>query len=288
MYPIQKALHLSDAKKKKSFILREVAVLEKLDGWYVYIDIINGKWGKLCSSSGREIPSLEYLQPLIAKTFTTAVSTRFIFEATIPNLPFHETNGILNRKYESAENVVLNLHDMVELDRPDIDFNTRYLRCKAVIDRFEQTLQSQVSIVPIMEVTSDETQIFDLFDQVISRNGEGVILKDIAAGYHFGKRNATMLKIKEEVTKDLAVVGMVEGEGKYEGTLGALIVQGRNGIKLQVSGMTDLQRESWWFNPSSIKGKVVEVKAMKELPDGTLREPRFKCVREDKLLHEID
>jgi hypothetical protein len=40
--------------------------------------------------------------------------------------------------------------------------------------------------------------------------------------------------------------------------------------------------------PSLIHGKVVEVKAMKELPDGSLREPRFKCIREDKTIGDID
>jgi DNA ligase-1 len=96
------------------------------------------------------------------------------------------------------------------------------------------------------------------------------------------------MKIKEEVSKDLAVVGMVEGEGKYQGTLGALIVQSRDGTKHQVSGMTDDQRERWWNSKELIIGQVVEVKAMKELPDGQLREPRFKCIRHDKTLAEID
>jgi DNA ligase-1 len=52
--------------------------------------------------------------------------------------------------------------------------------------------------------------------------------------------------------------------------------------------MTDAQRELWWAEPTLINGKVVEVKAMKELPDGSLREPRFKCIREDKTIGDID
>jgi DNA ligase-1 len=81
---------------------------------------------------------------------------------------------------------------------------------------------------------------------------------------------------------------MVKGEGKYSDTLGALLVRDKNGITHTISGMTDGQRELWWENPLLIQGKVVEVKAMKELPDGSLREPRFKCIREDKTIGDID
>jgi hypothetical protein len=52
--------------------------------------------------------------------------------------------------------------------------------------------------------------------------------------------------------------------------------------------MTDKQRTTWWNARSLIIGQVIEVKAMQELPDGSLREPRFKCVRFDKTLAEID
>jgi DNA ligase-1 len=145
-----------------------------------------------------------------------------------------------------------------------------------------------VELIPILAVTSDEELIYKYFNSILELGGEGVILKNWEAGYFFGKRNANMMKIKEEVTKDLAVVGMVEGEGKYQGTLGALIVQSRDGAKHQVSGMTDYERDLWWEDRASIIGKVVEVKAMKELEDGSLREPRYKACRFDKTLMEID
>lgn len=287
-YPIQKVLHYSEAKAKRNFVLQTYAVMEKLDGWLLYADYIDGKWGKLKSRADREIPSVDYLNEYFPKALVPKQDTRLIFEATIPNMFFHELNGVLNRKSEKAENVVLHLHDVVPLNIPDTPFKVRY---HSVVDfhyRLSQVLGEQAQIVPILEVTGEEEVFFDLFKQITSRGGEGIILKNYEAGYFFGKRNSNMMKIKEEVTKDLAVVGLVEGEGKYAGTLGALIVQGRDGVKHQVSGMTDSQRELWWSNRDTILGQVVEVKAMKELPDGSLREPRFKCVRYDKTLADID
>jgi hypothetical protein len=287
--PIQKVLHLSEAKKKKSFQFNSnYAILPKLDGWYVYLDCIEGIWGELCSSAGREIPSLTYLSKKFKRLSTPSRNLRFIFEVTIPDKLFHGTNGILNRKYEDAEGVVLNLHDVVPIDESSTPFYVRYENCKMYIDVFQQVIGEQASLIEILEVSKEEPVFYDHFGNVISKGGEGVILKDIDSGYFFGKRNDRMLKIKEEVTKDLLVVGFLKGEGKYSDTLGALVVQGKNGVRHSVSGMTDAQRDMWFVMPSLIHGKVVEVKAMKELPDGSLREPRFKCIREDKTAREID
>lgn len=287
-YPVQKALHYNEAKAKKNFEFGTYAIMEKLDGWFVYIDYIDGTWSKLSSRAEREIPSLDFLHEHIYKCLSPAENTRFIFEATIPDMQFHELNGVLNRKSESAENVVLNLHDIIFLDRPELPFKDRYEYVNPAYIILKEWLGHWVKLVPILAVTSEEEKFLQLFQEVTSSGGEGIILKNYEAGYFFGKRNSNLMKIKEEVTKDLAVVGMVEGEGKYAGTLGALIVQSRDGTKHTVSGMTDAQRDEWWSSTRSIIGQVVEIKAMKELPDGSLREPRFKACRFDKTLVEID
>ena len=287
-YPVQKALHYNEAKAKKNFELGTYAIMEKLDGWFVYIDYIDGEWGKLKSRAEREIPSIAYLNEKIQEALQPTQDLRLIFEATIPDMQFHELNGVLNRKFEDAENVVLNLHDIIYLQKPEMPFRDRYMFLESVYDDLYTVLQDKVQLVPILAISSQEDVFYYHFNQVTSSGGEGIILKNYNSGYFFGKRNAHLMKIKEEVTKDLAVVGMVEGEGKYAGTLGALIVQSRDGTKHQVSGMTDEQRTSWWNDRSLIIGKVVEIKAMKELPDGSLREPRFKCIRFDKTLAEID
>lgn len=287
-YTVQKALHYHEAKAKKNFTLGTYAIMPKIDGWYFYIDFIDGKWGKLTSRAGREIPSVAHLNDLIEKSTLPKKDIRLIFEGTIPNMQFHELNGVFNRKEELAKDAVLHLHDVICLTEPDLEFKYRYSIAEEFFNDLQFFLKDKIELVPVLAVTAYEEMFYKYFNQIIEEGGEGIILKNYNAGYFFGKRNANMMKIKEEVTKDLAVVGMVEGEGKYKGTLGALIVQSRDGTKHQVSGMTDEQRNLWWEDRTSIIGKVAEIKAMKELPDGQLREPRFKCVRYDKTLAEID
>jgi len=216
-------------------------------------------------------------------------STRLIFEVVIPNTDFHTANGILNRKSELANGAILYLHDTVWFDSPELPFSTRYLSCELSLPKLSEYLGDKVQLVPLLaDSCTSESQARELFEQITAKGGEGVILKELTAGYSFGKRNSTLLKIKEEVTKDLLVVGMQEGEGKYSGTLGALVVQTKAGVKFEVSGMSDGERRKWWDCTEKIIGSVVEVKAMKELEGGKLREPRFKAIRWDKTVEDID
>lgn len=280
LYPIQKVLSYDKFKaNKNNKITNPYAIMVKEDGWYVYIDFFDGKTEGLKSSGNRVIPSLKYLSDKLAK-IKPVHDCRIIFEATILGLKFHETNGILNRKYEQAENVILNLHDMVEFEFWKTPFINRYEKVDKQL--FEDVLEDQFNLIPILETTNKEDTFTEWFEQLTSIGSEGIVLKNINSGYSFGKRNSDVMKIKEEVTEDCIVLDIIEGQGKYKDTAGALVVARENGVVIQVSGMTDAQREDWWFNRDNILHKYVEVKAMKELPDGTLREPRFKAVRYDK------
>jgi DNA ligase-1 len=143
--------------------------------------------------------------------------------------------------------------------------------------------------VPILNIT-DNKEIWNWhFEQMCRKyggRGEGVILKKYNAPYTYGKKNADVLKIKCENSFELLVVGVLEGEGKYKGTLGKLVVEDANGIRNNVSGMSDAERELWWNYQSEIKGKIVQVDCMKVLSNKSLREGRFKAIRHDKT--EVD
>lgn len=282
----QKALHLhlEEDKKKPKHIGHDYMVFEKHDGWYGYMDLPSGV---IHSRAGREIPSLqEFSQQLQSRLPRTR--GRLLFEIMIEGLEydsFSELNGILNRKYEQVDDVYIQVHDFIPQFNVSIEAETRYKFAEEIVHRIDLP---SVRLSPILSISSDPTQWRSSAEKVWEKGGEGVILKRLKAPYSPEKRNFDLMKIKEEVTLDLVVVDMVVGQGKYQGTLGALIVQEKNGNKHTVSGMTDAQRDVWWTNKSEIIGKVVEVKAMKKLKDGSLREPRFKAIRFDKNVDEID
>ena len=100
------------------------------------------------------------------------------------------------------------------------------------------------------------------------------------------KRNNGILKVKSFKSADLLCTDVVEGEGKYKGTLG-LIKCDYKGFELGVgSGFTDEQRHYYWNNPDEIIGKIVEVKYKNETKNKqgglSVQFPTFITIRNDK------
>ena len=276
----QLALHLySDLDKKKPYSTgKEYAVFEKYDGWYGYADLPSCI---IHSRAGREIPALVELSDAIRKA-APKVRGRLIFEILIDDVPeFHELNGILNRKYEQAEGAYIRVHDFLPDFKCDVPLSIRYQYAAEIVERINLP---SVSLAPILGYADTPEKMYKFAEAIWKQDGEGVILKEVSAGYSEGKRNASLLKIKEDLTLDLLVVGTVKGQGKYSHMIGAIQAQDKLGrVHLIGSGLTDDMRMD-----HSIVGQVVEIKAMKQLKDGSLREPRLKAIRYDKLVSEID
>ena len=115
--------------------------------------------------------------------------------------------------------------------------------------------------------------------------GEGIIIKHVSGRYEQGKRSKSWIKVKAVQTADGVIVGFTPGEGKYHGTIGAIVIgQYRDG-KFQrvckISGMTDEVRYELGSNQGSYTGKVVEF-AFQNKTDDSYRHPRFKRFRPDK------
>ena len=275
---MQKALHLhlQEDKVRQDHLKKDYFIFEKYDGWYGYLD---EKDRGVRSSSGRLIPSMKNLSSEISKIH----QGRLIFEIIIPGIPFAITNGILNRKSEQAEDAILMVHDwVVDCSEP---FYKRYNKLASLVNVIDNP---RVMLAPIV-MTSQNPLVWKAEAETMWNKGkEGVILKRTLAPYSPGKRNYDLMKIKEEVTVDLLVVGVEVGKGKYSDTLGKLVLIDSKGVHHKVSGMTDFERTIWWNRPGDIIGSVIEVKAMKKLPDGQLREPRFTHIRHDKSANQID
>ena len=100
------------------------------------------------------------------------------------------------------------------------------------------------------------------------------------------KRNNGILKVKSFKHADILCTGVVEGDGKYKGTLG-LIECDYKGYKLGVgSGFTDEQREYYWNHPQKIIGKIVQIKYKCETKNKqggiSVQFPIFEIIRDDK------
>lgn len=76
-------------------------------------------------------------------------------------------------------------------------------------------------------------------------HAEGLMVRDPSGPYEPGKRSRLLLKIKPQYDAEGTVVGYVDGKGKHEGRLGALILE-KDGKRFKCgTGFTDAQRENW-------------------------------------------
>lgn len=122
---------------------------------------------------------------------------------------------------------------------------------------------------------------------------EGIMAKDPLAPYEC-KRSAAWLKIKPFIEVSLTIVGVEEGkpDGKYVGTMGAIVCEGEDdGKKIVVnvgSGFSDEDRDYFWARRDDLIGFVVEIQADAFSQNRTtdevwsLRFPRWKGFRGTK------
>lgn len=93
------------------------------------------------------------------------------------------------------------------------------------------------------KVVIDRVHLYEFMREVLSKGGEGVMLRRIDSGYISG-RTDDLLKLKQVSDTEAMVIGYKEGRGKYKGMMGALLVELQNGDRMYIgSGFTDQQRE---------------------------------------------
>lgn len=120
-----------------------------------------------------------------------------------------------------------------------------------------------IKSVPILGLAKCMAEVDPIVAEFWARGDEGVML-NTSEGIYEVKRSKQLLKVKHVKEYTLTVVDMIEGAGKFENTLGSLVVEYK-GNKLGVgSGFTDDQRSAIWASPECIIGKQIEIDSFGE------------------------
>jgi len=125
-----------------------------------------------------------------------------------------------------------------DLPNSPLPFVERYAHMKAIGSR---------SPSPYLEIIAQQRignhrQLMTLLDDVVSRDGEGLMLHHKDALYSEG-RSAHLLKVKKFDDAEAIVVAYKAGKGKYSGMVGSLKLRMANGQAFYVgSGLTDVLR----------------------------------------------
>ena len=122
--------------------------------------------------------------------------------------------------------------------------------------------------VPILGLVKNIDEVTPIVERIWARGGEGVMLNTVSGPYEI-KRSKNLLKVKHTEEYVLPVVNFIEGTGKFEDSLGALVVlytdkYGRQSYLGVGSGFTDAQRQHIWKHQDAYIGRNVEIECFGE------------------------
>ena len=224
--------------------------------------------GEFYTRNGHKILGMEHLTKVIPAIW------EFDAELKDPNIHFQETSGDI-RSFAAAPET-----EMFVIDAPfsDMPFYNRYELYKHAVKNLDHNKIHAVKHVPV----KSREHIQSTFEKSLVAGYEGLVVKPKNHLY-VPKRSWGWMKLKAERSEDLPIVGFFEGQGKYEGQLGGIIVERENGVNVRVgSGFSDAERESIWHAQSTYTNTIVEIAYHEETPDKSLRHPIFKRFRGDK------
>lgn len=266
-----------------------VAVEPKYDGMRALL-ILEHSGGQFVSRTGKPYSAVQWLADEIHKwifvdrnALLTPMSGMVIDgELTTPGGNFYETGAV--RSKLDFRHVRFMAFDMLRTlhFKKGHDPSPYTERRMALSIWIEDINHTHVKKAPVW-YAGNHDEIMEYYNGVRAEGGEGVIVKPTDGEYHC-KRSRNWLKIKDQQTVDAPIVGLEEGTGKYEGMLGAFVVD-LEGVEVRVgSGLTDEAREYHWQKPvkDGLPGRLIEIEYHEKTPDGSLRHPRFVRFRDDK------
>jgi hypothetical protein len=292
LVPIQKVkhVHLEQQKKKPNLSFTGMVSI-KYDGWYIYFDYYKDEWTGPYTSSGRLCPALRWLLPQVKKNFKPYNGTnyRLIAEGIIPGEDFYYTNGKFNTSQNGylEERAVLYFHDLVPFDsflypRQQVSM-TRY---GVLADILESIHEPYFNLLPL-EVVSADIKVWEkVAERAWDNEEEGVVIKRADGLYLPGEKCSELSKLKLDDDFDLECIKFYKtiGEKGNENWNMDLIDKYSTIVPVRIGKHTDID----YFQNHNPIGQVVSIKCMKKNKDGSYREPRFKCLRPDKHLSQID
>jgi bifunctional non-homologous end joining protein LigD len=278
---------------------------EKLDGTHIVV-IKNGTLAMMSRSWKNDFATMypEIAAELMGLPDDTILDAELVFYRKDDGKSEFVT-AMATPETKEHYDIKLMLFDVLRWD--GIPYESIILKNRVDLIELSKKNNSQ-HIVPIPTVYKN---FGDFYQQIITNDGEGIMLKKLDSKYVEGTRTNKWLKVKKVKTDDCVVLGLATGENKYSHLFGALVVgqiiDGKMKVVARVSGMTDAIRNElntkiralpidnsgdyWKSEDKNVfhkiaPGMVVEVEFMERTDSGKMRHPRFVRVRDDKPWNE--
>ena len=253
------------------------------------------KDGKLMSRQGKEFVGLNHILKDIddlnlENYFIDGELIRNNIDNIDDNENFRLTASIVNSDAVEKPEIQLVIFDMFPVetiagDKSTEKYSVRKQRMLDMKKIFDQKHITSMDVVEMLYEGTDDSEIMKWLEYAESQGWEGCMLNKNTP-YEF-KRTTNLIKIKKFHSCDLVITGYVEGQGKYEGVLGSLVVDYK-GNRLEIgSGFSDAERKEFWQNREDMIGRVMQIKykdVSKNSKTGleSLQFATYECIRTDK------
>lgn len=278
--------------KGKDLKLETVFAEKKLDGYRGVIIFDEDNNGVAYTHNGCTVVNAERILRQMKKSklfLGTVLDGEFMCQGN-----WNDTGSVVMTQTEHplAHKLVFNAFDMLSLNSYSIKecvipLRKRKKLLRKLIEKFvDKTHQKCLSYVQHDEISATAKAINKYMKLMKKRGYEGCVVKDPDSMYAFKKSN-DWLKVKPKEPADLKVVGITEGKGKFEGLLGALMLEGKidgKDVKVNSSGMNDKTRKKLTklHKQGKLVGHIVEIKHEGLTVNNAVRFPRFVRMRPDK------
>lgn len=188
------------------------------------------------------------------------ISTDFILDGELykHGWSLQEINGAasVNRKEPNAKTALIEYHvfDCIIVSDPTLDFVSRWWLLMNALGDWDKL--THVKIVPTIQI-QDDNEGESQYSVFRKQRYEGMMYRQAHSPYGLASqctnqenRWTCLQKRKEWMDAEGPVVDINEGEGKYAGMVGSLVVQVEPGKTVDIgSGLSDLQRTEFYSNP---------------------------------------
>lgn len=271
---------------------KEFTITEKLDGIRCIAIVEQGKQPVLLSRQGQLIEGLHHVEAAL-DSMRCHVGYDFVFDGELlvtnrndyPSKEQYKQTTKIVRKDGPKSGITYNVFDIISVRNYLWHTPTQSYLCRR--DTLDEMFQGFYSVwlkpLPVLYCGKNVDMIHECLEEQRSLDHEGIMVNLNDAPYVFG-RTSNLLKVKVMSDCDLEIIGVQEGKGKFEGTLGALTVDYKGNPVGVGSGLTDEMRSAIWADPDKYIGRVATIQYFEETNDAdgklSIRFPVFKELRE--------
>lgn len=225
----------------------------KMDGLYADCIISENGDFKFVSRSGKEITFEDDAN--FKKTIKKSGLRSIVLSGEIVccdsnggQLPRKESNGYANSGETLASRMVFYVWDQIPYkDFLKKKYDRRYFDRWADVDESINKINSTHFQEVDTDICYSSKDAVAHAQALIACGCEGSVIKNYD-GLWKSHTSPNQFKVKLEFSSDLKIVDLVEGEGKFEGTLGAIVCETScGGLRVSVgTGFSDKERDSIW------------------------------------------